>query len=70
MLWDVIFISDDGLMIDTFGDYFDIMRYYIYFGVWMCEYFVITLYSNSLEVFRWGLLLMKGCDPWVLSHEG
>jgi hypothetical protein len=22
MLWDVIFYSDDGLTIDTFGDYF------------------------------------------------
>jgi hypothetical protein len=30
MLWDVIFIFDDGRMTDAFGDYFYIMRYYAY----------------------------------------
>ena len=55
MLWDVIFYFDDGLMIDIFGDYFYIMKYYIYSSVWMCDCFVITLYSYSLEVFHWGL---------------
>jgi hypothetical protein len=48
----LIFYFDDGLMTYTFGDYLYIMRYYVYFGVWKCNCFLITLYSYSLEVFR------------------
>jgi hypothetical protein len=41
----LIFYFDDGLMTYTFGDYLYIMRYYVYFGVWKCNCFLITLYS-------------------------
>ena len=40
---------DDDLMTDTFGDYFYIMKYYVYYVVWMSDCLFIAFYSYSLK---------------------